>query len=146
MARETDADVTTTDRARDTVCEREKIADPAAGEDETALELSGSWYGYIGRDAEGAYHHMDKRTMTVFVTPTDRERFLPDDAGLYWFRVSGPVVQSVCLEDYEDKDIQDWKLHVAEKRGWDELPVCPVDKLNAAMEDDRSIQRVVEPY
>ena len=137
MARETEADVTTTDL-------REKIADPEAGDGEIALELSGSWYGYIGQDADGAYHHMDKRTMTVFVTEHDRERFLPD-VGMYWFRVRGPVVQTVCLEDYEDKDLQDWKLHVAEKRGWDELPVSIVDKLNADLKDDRSVQRVIEP-
>lgn len=138
MARETDADVTTTDR-------REKIADPEAGDREIALELSGSWYGYIGKDTKGAYHHMDKRTNTVFVTPTDRVRFLPENAGLYWFRVRGPVVQTVCLDDYEDKDLQDWKAHVADDRGWDELPVSIVDQLNAQLKDNRAVQRLIEP-
>ena len=66
----------------------------------------------------------------------------PNGAGLYWFRISGPVERTVCLEAYEDRDLQDWKAHVAEKRGWDDLPVSPVDKLNATIKNDPAIWRL----
>ncbi|APX98650.1 hypothetical protein [Natronorubrum daqingense] len=135
MARETDADVTTTP----TSVEREKIANSEAKNGDIALELSGSWYGYIGQDSEGAYHHMDSRTMTIFVTEQDRERFLPDGAGLFWFRVEGPVIQTVCLEHYPNKNLENWKDFVDMKRGWSELPVSAVDQLTQNLESDDPI-------
>lgn len=85
------------------------------------LEQSGSYYGYLGKDGEGFHHHIDEATNTVYVTPDRAERFLPDNAGLYWFRVYGEADHIEELEQDEDRDR--WIAYVDSVRGWTDRPI-----------------------
>ncbi|WP_254761503.1 hypothetical protein [Natrinema marinum] len=106
-------------------------------QNEIILEQSGSYYDYLGKDGEGYHHHVDEATNTVYVTPDRAERFLPDDAGLYWFRVRGELDHIEELERDEDRD--KWVAYVDSVRGWTDRPVClDVTDIFAAMhEGDR---------
>jgi len=69
---------------------------------------------------------------------TDRaERFLPADAGVYWFRVRGELDHTEKLEQDEDRDR--WVAYVESVRGWTDRPVhLDVKKIFAEMhEGDR---------
>ncbi|WP_436344053.1 hypothetical protein [Natronorubrum sp. FCH18a] len=87
------------------------------------LERSGSYYGYLGKDGEGFHHHVDERTNTIYVTQRRAERFLPDDAGLYWFRIRSPIDHIKNLEQYDDRDIDQWIAYVDSIRGWTARPL-----------------------
>ncbi|SDD43745.1 hypothetical protein [Natrinema hispanicum] len=85
------------------------------------LEQSGSYYGYLGQDGEGFHHHVDEATNTVYVTTDRAERFLPENAGVYWFRVCG---ESDHIEELEqDGDRDRWIAYVESVRGWTDRPV-----------------------
>jgi len=84
------------------------------------LEQSGSYYGYLGQDGEGFHHRVDEATNTVYVTPDRAERFLPDNAGLYWFRVRGELNHTEKLEQDGDRDR--WVAYVESVRGWTDRP------------------------
>ncbi|QFU82301.1 hypothetical protein [Natronorubrum aibiense] len=104
-----------------TTTTQETISD--AQQANIVLERSGSYYGYLGRDGEGYYHHVDKATNTVYVTESRAERFLPSDAGLYWFRIRGPIKHKEHLEQYDDRDITHWIAYVDSVRGWMDRPL-----------------------
>ena len=87
------------------------------------LERSGSYYGYLGEDGEGYHHHVDEATNTIYVTDNRAERFLPEGAGLYWFRVRGDVDHVEALEQYDDRDRTHWIAYVESVRGWRERPL-----------------------
>ncbi|MFA9428394.1 hypothetical protein [Natronorubrum sp. A-ect3] len=97
------------------------------------LERSGSYYGYLGRDGEGFHHHVDKVTNTIYVTESRAERFLPSDAGLYWFRIRGPITHEEHLERYDDRDIPQWIAYVDSVRGWMDRPLNLQTVLNEAL-------------
>ena len=86
------------------------------------LERSGSYYGYLGEDGEGYHHHVDEATNTIYVTDNRADRFLPEGAGLYWFRVRGDVDHVEDLEQHTTRDRTDWIAYVESVRGWRERP------------------------
>ncbi|WP_226007444.1 hypothetical protein [Natrinema salinisoli] len=102
-----------------TTTTHETISD--AQQDDIVLEQSGSYYGYLGKDGEGYHHHVDGATNTVYVTPDRAEQFLPDNAGLYWFRVRGELVHREKLEQKEDRER--WIAYVDSVRGWIDRPI-----------------------
>jgi len=92
-------------------------------ENNTAFERSGSYYGYLGEDGDGYHHHIDEVTNTIYVTSTRAERFLPEGAGLYWFRVHGPIDHVEELDQYDDRDTNQWIAYVDSVRGWRDRPI-----------------------
>ena len=101
-----------------TITTHETISD--GQQDDIVLEQSGSYYGYLGEDGEGYHHHVDEATNTVYVTPDRAERFLPENAGVYWFRVCGELDHTEKLEQ-DDRDR--WVAYVESVRGWTDRPV-----------------------
>jgi len=89
----------------------------------TAFERSGSYYGYLGEDGDGYHHHIDEVTNTIYVTSSRAERFLPEGAGLYWFRVHGPIDHVEELDQYADRDTNQWITYVDSVRGWTDRPL-----------------------
>ncbi|WP_255171264.1 hypothetical protein [Natrononativus amylolyticus] len=99
----------------------ETVADAPPAND-VLLERSGSYYSYLGEDSKGHHHHVDEQTNTIYVTDDRAERFLPDNAGLYWFRVTGEAHHVEDLSQYDDRDLEEWIAYVDAKRGWEERP------------------------
>ena len=104
-----------------TTTTHETISD--AQQTDIAFERSGSDYGYLGKDGEGYHHHVDKVTNTIYVTQSRAERFLPEGAALYWFRVRGEIDHVEELEQYDDRDIDQWVAYVDSVRGWTDRPL-----------------------
>lgn len=115
---------------RPTVLENQRMSvqprtyenDSDAQTEDIVLERPNYQYGYLGRDAEGYYHHVDEATNTIYVTDEPYERTLPDGAAIYVITVRGEVDHVVNLDEFEDLDLRDWIGHVEYKRGWDERP------------------------
>ena len=97
------------------------------------LEQSGSYYGYLGEDGEGYHHHVDEATNTVYVTEHRAERFLPQGAGLYWFRIRGDVDHVEDLEQHDNHDLTHWIAYVESVRGWVDRPLTPQEILTTAL-------------
>lgn len=57
------------------------------------------------------------------MTQRRAERFLPDGAGLYWFRVRGEIIHVEALEQYDNRDIDQWVAYVDAVRGWTDRPL-----------------------
>ncbi|PCR90477.1 hypothetical protein [Natrinema ejinorense] len=121
-----------------TTTAHETISDGQQGD--IVLEQSGSYYGYLGKDGEGFHHHVDEATNTVYVTLSRAERFLPANAGVYWFRVRGELNHREELERDEDRDR--WVAYVDSVRGWIDRPV-PIDvkEIFAEMHSTQGDQR-----
>ena len=105
------------------------------------LERSGSYYGYLGEDGEGYHHHVDEATNTIYVTESRAERFLPQGAGLYWFRVRGDVDHVEDLEQHTTRDRTDWIAYVESVRGWRERPRTLQPLLTTALEEVSADER-----
>ena len=116
-----------------TTTTQETISD--APEANIVLERSGSYYGYLGEDGEGYHHHVDEATNTIYVTDNRAERFLPEGAGLYWFRVRGDIDHVEDLEQYDDRDRTHWIAYVESVRGWRERPVDLQAHLTTALKE-----------
>ncbi|MHC3438946.1 hypothetical protein ACYJ1Y_12820 [Natrialbaceae archaeon A-gly3] len=79
-------------------------------------------YGYLGRDGEGYYHHVDEVTNTIYVTDEPYERTLPAGAAIYRITLYGDVNHVEDLNVHDDKDLSDWVAYIDLKRGWAERP------------------------
>lgn len=90
--------------------------------DEIVLDTPGSTYTYLGRDAEGYYHHYDGDREIVYVTENDAEI---DSSGVYRrFRVRGVVNH---VEDgVSGRDLEHWMMFVADRRGWEDLALVVI--------------------
>lgn len=95
--------------------------------DEIVLEATGPAYTYIGRDAEGYYHHYDGDRETVLVTDEDAETTAV--GVLRRFRVHGAVDH--VEENVPSHDLDRWTAFVAERRGWDDLSLVVVSLSDA---------------
>ncbi|MDF9745845.1 hypothetical protein [Natrinema salsiterrestre] len=96
-----------------TTTTHETISD--AQQDDIVLKQSGSYYVYLGTDGKGYHHHVDEATNTVYVTPGHAERFLPDNAGLYWFRVRGDLDHIEDIEQDKDRKMES-RAHIKSDR------------------------------
>ena len=105
------------------------------------LEQSGSYYGYLGEDGEGYHHHVDEATNTIYVTESRAERFRPQGAGLYWFRVRGDIDHVEALEQHPTHDLADWIAYVESVRGWRERPRTLQPLLTTALEEVSADER-----
>ena len=104
-----------------TTTKQETISD--AQQANILFEQSGSYYSYLGKDGEGFHHHLEEATNTVYVTQNRAERFLPEGAGLYWFRVRGEADHVEALEQYDDRGVNEWVAYVDSVRGWTDRPL-----------------------
>jgi len=84
------------------------------------LEWPGSKYTYLGEDTEGGHHHLEERSLTVYVTDTPPERFLPKGAPIYWFRIGGTIEH---VETLSPRTVREWVAYVEETRGWTQPPL-----------------------
>lgn len=104
-----------------TTTTHETVAD--AKQENIVFERSGSYYGYLGQDGEGHHHHVDKVTNTVYVAQRRADRFLPEGAALYWFRVCGEIDHVEEFEKYDDRGVSEWVAYVDSVRGWTDRPL-----------------------
>lgn len=102
---------------------------------QVTAEISGSFYKWLGRDAAGRFHHYDKSEDTVYISESEQERFLPDGAGVFWFRVSD-IVRVEHMDDYDGLDVDDWEVFVADDLGWDATPTNLTATIFGAVEGD----------
>ncbi|WP_255191921.1 hypothetical protein [Natronobeatus ordinarius] len=99
----------------------ESVTEDALNED-VVLERPNYHYGYLGRDGEGYYHHVDEVTNTIYVTDEPYERTLPAGGAIYRITLYGNVNHIEDLNLHDDKDLSDWVAYVDSKRGWAERP------------------------
>ncbi|WP_207589883.1 hypothetical protein [Halomontanus rarus] len=97
----------------------ETISDESSSE-KTILERPRSAYGYLGRDGDGYHHHLDRATNTVYVTESEYERFLLENALTYWVRVYNETDTIVDLES--SADLEAWIDNVDSDVGWAAQP------------------------
>lgn len=98
---------------------------------EVVLDAPELTYTYLGRDAEGYYHHYDGDRETVYVTENDAEI---DTSGVHRrFRVHGAVDH--VEEGVSGRDLEPWTAFVAGRRGWDDLAlvVIPLPSIDACV-------------
>ncbi|WP_254768255.1 hypothetical protein [Salinilacihabitans rarus] len=100
-------------------------------DDEDVVFERRSWnYAYVGRDAEGRFHHVDRKRGRIVVTAGDRER--DDSEAIPRFRVRGPTLHTEAIED--DETLRRWIEFVDEEVcGWAERPVSAADTLQDAL-------------
>ena len=90
--------------------------------EDVVLERPNYQYGYLGRDGEGYYHHVDEVTNTIYVTDEPYKRTLPAGAAIYRITLYGNVNHIENLDSHDDKNLRDWVAYIDSKRGWDERP------------------------
>ncbi|WP_455448322.1 hypothetical protein [Natrinema thermotolerans] len=112
--------------------------DEPAQIDDTVLERRSWNYGYIGEDADGRHHHVDRKRDRIVVTPARADR---DDSGAVpVFSLEGPVLHTRRLADHPQADdandgLKIWLQFVDEEIGWDERPVSAVDQAREVLEE-----------
>ena len=102
--------------------------------EDVVLERPNYQYGYLGRDGEGYYHHVDEVTNTIYVTDEPYKRTLPAGAAIYRITLYGNVNHIEDLDIHDDKDLRDWVAYIDSKRGWTERPkdiIAPLQRVLA---------------
>ncbi len=110
----------------------ESVTEDAQTED-IVLERRNYHYGYLGRDGEGYYHHVDEVTNTIYVTDEPYEQTLPAGAAIYRITLYGNVNHIEDLNLHDDKDLSDWVAYIDSKRGWSERPIEIIGALQGAL-------------
>ena len=108
-----------------------------------------SWnYGYIGEDARGRHHHVDRKRERVVVTKSRAER---DDGGAVpTFTLEGPILHATRTDEHDDAErssfdddpdaegksgLEVWIEFVADQIGWEHRPVSAVDQMQDVVDE-----------
>ncbi|QCC60775.1 hypothetical protein NP511_02195 [Natrinema thermotolerans] len=122
----------------------ETVTTDEAQIDDVVLERRSWNYGYIGEDADGRHHHVDRKRDRIVVTKTRADR---DDSGAVpVFSLEGPILHSegivLASNGAGGDDLRRWIAFVDQEigdeddeSGWAERPVSAADEAQDVLEE-----------
>lgn len=110
-----------------TIQPRKAVTDVAQPQDDGTF-VRRSWnYGYIGEDAKGRHHHIDRKLERIVVTTETYGENLPASAAAPRYTVKGPILHAEACADNDV--LRQWIEHVNDVVGWNDRPISAVDTL-----------------
>ncbi|AFZ74586.1 hypothetical protein [Natronobacterium gregoryi] len=111
--------------------------------DDVVLERRSWNYAYIGEDAKGRHHHLDRKRERVVVTKSRADR--DDDGAVPVFALEGPILHVEDVSEHDQADgttdgVVIWIGFIGaecgdDESGWAHRPVSAADKITDALEE-----------